>query len=224
MAIFGYFLHYCKFIGYLLLISGGKRRRVRLPIEDQLEIVRRFEAGEKAGRIATDTGMKDSSVRAIIKRKEELKKLEQINETFGTSPHLVQKRSPTMETMERLLIGWIEHCNQQKIPIDMTTIQAQARDFYQKVKNEQDFSEMTPKEQRETFVASKGWYFNFKKRTGVIPHIGSGNTVHRPSANEQSGDASRDFSAGNSRESFGVTPEPDQIFLPLPDSFAHHNE
>ena len=61
-------------------VSGGKRRRVRLPIEDQLEIVRRFDAGEKAGRIATDCGMKDSSVRAIIKRKEELKKLEQSNE------------------------------------------------------------------------------------------------------------------------------------------------
>ena len=73
-----------------------------------------------------------------------------------------------METMERLLLAWIDHCNQQNIHYDMTTIQAKAKDFYQKVRIEQDLSELTPKQQRETFLASKGWYNNFKKRTGII--------------------------------------------------------
>ena len=58
-----------------------------------------------------------------------------------------------METMERLLLAWIDHCNQQNIHCDMTTIQAKAKDFYQKVRIEQDLSELTPKQQRETGTA-----------------------------------------------------------------------
>ena len=58
---------------------------MRLPVEEQLEIVRRFEAGERPAHIAKDTGLSDSSVRAIVKRKQELKKFQHINETFGSS-------------------------------------------------------------------------------------------------------------------------------------------
>ena len=46
-------------------------------------------------------------------------------------------------------------------------IQAKARDFYQKVKNEQDFSNMTQTESKETFTASNGWFQRFKERNGI---------------------------------------------------------
>ena len=49
-----------------------KKTRVRLNIEDQLEIVRRFENGEKRAHIAKDLGLHDTSVRCIIKRREKL--------------------------------------------------------------------------------------------------------------------------------------------------------
>ena len=71
--------------------------------------------------------------------------------------------------MERLLVAWIENCNQQNIRIDTPAIQAKAKDFFQKIKNEQEFCDMTQTELKESFDASKGWFYRFKKRTlGVV--------------------------------------------------------
>ena len=40
------------------LVLNWKRRRVRLPVEEQLEIVRRFESGERPAHIAKETGLR----------------------------------------------------------------------------------------------------------------------------------------------------------------------
>ena len=114
--------------------------------------------------------LSDSTVRALLRRKERLKKFQNINETFGSStPHSQYRtRSSAIEMMERLLVTWIENCNQQNIRLDTPMIQAKAREFFHKIKSEQDFSDMTQTELRESFDASKGWFFRFKKRTGVI--------------------------------------------------------
>ena len=72
--------------------------------------------------------------------------------------------------MERLLVTWIETCNEQNIRLDFQMIQAKARDFFYKIKNEQDFCDMSQMELKESFKASKGWFEAFKKRTGVVLH------------------------------------------------------
>ena len=99
-------------------------------------------------------------------------KFKHINETFGPSTPSSQfkTRSSAIETMERLLVAWIENCNQQNIRIDTPTIQAKAKDFFQKIKNEQEFCDMTQTELKESFDASKGWFYRFKKRTGIVLH------------------------------------------------------
>ena len=112
----------------------------------------------------------DSSVRAIVRRKERLKKFKSINEAFGSSTSCSQfkTRSSAIETMERLLVNWIENCKQQDVLLDTPMIQAKAKELYHKIKNEQDFSELSQTELKENFNASKGWFYRFKKRTGVV--------------------------------------------------------
>ena len=66
------------------------------------------------------------------------------------------------------MVTWIENCNQQNIRLDIAKIQAKAREFYHKIRNEQDFSDMTQSELKESFNASKGWFDRFKKRTGIV--------------------------------------------------------
>ena len=43
-----------------MLFNGlsGKGFRIRLPVEEQLEIVRRFESGERPAHIAKDLGLR----------------------------------------------------------------------------------------------------------------------------------------------------------------------
>ena len=50
-----------------------------------LEILRRFENGEKHAHIAKDFGVHQSCVYAIIKRKEKLNKFKDMNGVFGSS-------------------------------------------------------------------------------------------------------------------------------------------
>ena len=135
-----------------------------------MDIIRRFENGEKGAHIAKDLGIPDSTLRTIIKRRERLNKLKNINKDFGLSKSGSQSkvRSSTMETMERLLANWIENCNQQGVHLDMSVIQAKARNFFHKIKNQQDFSEMSQTELKENFDASKGWFYRFKQRTGIV--------------------------------------------------------
>ena len=93
-----------------------------------------------------------------------------IDQAFGSSGNSSQisrLRSTTIETMERLLVNWIENCDQSGVCIDMPMIQAKARDFFHKIKDQQDFSTMSQSELKENFEASKGWFWLFKKRYGI---------------------------------------------------------
>ena len=52
--------------------------------------------------------------------------------------------------------------------LDGTMIKAKAKDFYLKIKNQQNSADMSEKELNENFLASNGWLDRFKKRTGVV--------------------------------------------------------
>ena len=110
-------------LGDLATVTNTKldKKRQRLVIEDQLEIVRRFENGEKQTHIAKDLGINKTLVHNIIKRRDKLNKFKDINQAFGSSTPISQikslkiARSPTMEIMERLLAEWIGNCNQRGV-------------------------------------------------------------------------------------------------------------
>ena len=150
--------------------NGEVRGRLRMTIEEQLEVIKRFEGGERPARIAKDLGLPDTTVRCVIKRREKINKFKQINQAFGSSASVsqIKIRSSTIETMERLLVNWIENCNQSGVCLDMPMIQAKAREFFHKINNQQDFSEMSQTELKENFDASKGWFYRFKQRTGIV--------------------------------------------------------
>ena len=90
--------------------SSVKEKRQRLVIQDQLEILRRLENGEKRAQICKDFGISTSTVHGIFKRREKLEKFRDISGAFGSSVSNIKSlkgRSTTIETMERLLVNWI---------------------------------------------------------------------------------------------------------------------
>ena len=67
-----------------------------------------------------------------------------------------------MIDMERLLTVWIEECKQKRIPLSKKEIKLKAQCLFNALK-ENCSEEAT----NETFLASHGWYLNFKKRLGM---------------------------------------------------------
>ena len=61
------------------IVLGVKRSRLRLSDAEKMDIIERFENGERKSHIARDLGMNKSTIGAIIKRKEELKRFEMID-------------------------------------------------------------------------------------------------------------------------------------------------
>ena len=61
------------------IVLGVRRSRLRLSDAEKMDIIERFENGERKSHIARDLGMNESTIRTIIKRKEELKRFEMID-------------------------------------------------------------------------------------------------------------------------------------------------
>ena len=78
---------------------------------------------------------------------------------------VARTRTYSMETMEKMLLTWIEDSQKQNMPLSSLRIKAQARAFYQKIKAEK--TDLTEVEINETFNASQGWFDRFKGRTGL---------------------------------------------------------
>ena len=45
---------------------------------------------------------------------------------------------------------------------------SKATDLFHKIKDQQELSDPSQPKSNETFVASKGWFYRFKKRTGIV--------------------------------------------------------
>ena len=50
----------------------------------------------------------------------------------------------------------------------MPMIKAKARDLFDKIKNQQEFSDESRSQLKENFKAGESWFYGFKKRTGVV--------------------------------------------------------
>ncbi|XP_066547533.1 tigger transposable element-derived protein 1-like [Amia ocellicauda] len=63
-----------------------------------------------------------------------------------------------MEKMERLLITWIEHQNQEHVPLSTQVIKEKALDIYERLQHQDPEAKL--------FLASAGWFERFKMRHG----------------------------------------------------------
>ena len=73
---------------YFIGSDGIKRSRKFLTLDQKIEIVQCHEAGMKTSAIARERGMNESSVRCIVKRKDQIKEL--VDRTSHLSPTVVR--------------------------------------------------------------------------------------------------------------------------------------
>ncbi|XP_024591404.1 CENPB DNA-binding domain-containing protein 1 [Neophocaena asiaeorientalis asiaeorientalis] len=145
-------------------IPRAKRERKAITLDVKLEVLRRFEVGEKLSQVAKALGLAVSTVATIRDNKEKIKASSQIATPLRAS-RLTRHRSAVMETMERLLRVWLEDQSQRNVPLSVTVIQEKAKSLFDDLQREQGERSQTAK-----FSASKGWFVRFKERH-CLPHF-----------------------------------------------------
>ncbi|XP_066874480.1 tigger transposable element-derived protein 1-like [Kogia breviceps] len=145
-------------------IPSARRERKAITLDVKLEVLRRFEVGEKLSQVAKALGLAVSTVATIRDNKEKIKASSQIATPLRAS-RLTRHRSAVMETMERLLRVWLEDQSQRNVPLSVTVIQEKAKSLFDDLQREQGESSQAAK-----FSASKGWFVRFKERH-CLPHF-----------------------------------------------------
>lgn len=138
--------------------NTSKKRKV-ISLNQKLEIIKRFEKGERKIDIGRALGLNEATVRTILRESEKFKREGQKASTsIGTQS--TRNRSDKMIEMERLLLIWIEDCNHTRIPLSTNIIKTKALAIFSALKDD-DFAG------EKNFVASPGWFERFKKRSGL---------------------------------------------------------
>ena len=135
--------------------------KMYLTLAEKLDVIKMHESGIKFSKIGKAKGINESSVRAIWKRKDALM-AQGASANYQSSSKILQTRTRTMEETEKLLSAWILDQEQQGTPPEQSKIQTEARRIFIQIKD--NLEDKTEKEIKENFLASNGWFANFKKR------------------------------------------------------------
>jgi len=139
--------------------NRSKRKSVRTTIELKKELIAKHESGTRVSDLAAMFELPKSTVCTILKNKEAIKAADVAK---GVTT-LTSKRSKFMEEMEKLLLVWINEKQLVGDPISEVIICEKAKRLHA------DLIKGLPgsSADNEEFKASRGWFKNFKKRTGI---------------------------------------------------------
>ncbi|XP_067947109.1 tigger transposable element-derived protein 1-like [Watersipora subatra] len=147
--------------------TGRKRKKTMLSLELKLEIIKKRERGVRVSDLAKQYGRNISTISTILKQKEVIKSIKPSKGICIIS----KRRSCTLDEMERLLLIWIEDQEMAGSTITESIICAKARSIYYDLKaancGDSIGGSLTDSTTQE-FKASRGWWQNFRKRTGTL--------------------------------------------------------
>ncbi|XP_033011520.1 tigger transposable element-derived protein 1-like [Lacerta agilis] len=137
----------------------GKRTIKRATIEVKKQIISKHESGVRVSDLATQFGMAKSTICTILKNKEAIKGA---NVAKGVKT-LTRQRTQTIEEVEKLLLIWIKEKQLAGDSISESIICEKALHLHAElIRNTPGTSA-----EGEIFKASRGWFDNFKRRSGI---------------------------------------------------------
>ena len=147
--------------------NGGIDRRKRMmSLEMKHEIIEKHEQGVRCVDLARQYERNTSTICTILKQKESIKA---INPAKGIT--IISKlRTSVHEQMERLLLVWLTDRELAGDIVTEAVICKKARTIYDDlIKLTTGTSTVDAPE--ELFKASRGWFYNFQKRTGIYSDV-----------------------------------------------------
>ncbi|GFT30952.1 tigger transposable element-derived protein 1 [Nephila pilipes] len=139
--------------------NNGEKRKV-ISLELKREIIDKHEQGERVIDLATQYDRSTSTICTILKQKDSIKAV-----TPAKGLKIISKlRNPIYDKMENLLFVWLTEKQSAGNTLAESIICEKARTIYADLlQKDPDTTEEHPQDQ---FKASRGWFENFKKRTG----------------------------------------------------------
>lgn len=133
----------------------GRSKRV-MNLLQKVELLDKLSKGKSIASVARDYNVNESTVRYIKKNEDKIR--QSVAESANCSTKVCSiSRDVNIEKMEKLLNMWIEDMTQKKIPISSLIIRQKARNLHQHLAQVSNTDAVN-------FLASKGWFENFKKR------------------------------------------------------------
>ncbi|UYV84127.1 hypothetical protein LAZ67_X001268 [Cordylochernes scorpioides] len=140
--------------------SSAKKKMMSIKLKR--EIIEKHEQGVRVVDLSRQYGRSTSMICSVLKRKESIKSV-----TPAKGLTIISKlRTSLHENMEKLLMVWVTEKQLQGDTLTQTIICEKARAIYG------DLLKQTPQTSideasEESFKASRGWFENFKKRSGI---------------------------------------------------------
>ena len=148
-----------------------------------MAIIKLKEDGASFAKIAREKNMNESSVRSLYNRRDKLR-LQASTANPSQKNLILIARTRAFEKMEKLLSLWVLDLDHRAIPVGKRQIQKKARSLYFHVyENLEDKSEFEMNQKE--FVASNGWFENYKKRHDIksVKLLGEAKSADQKAAN-----------------------------------------
>lgn len=160
-----------------LRIKAKRKRRVvrgSYSLEDKAKILMLIERGWKNCEIQKATGVPESTLRSIKKRKDDLKiSLELARKYYSDNSNAsnmlmneLTDRRRLISTTEYMLLSWAQNRLKEKGTLDTCMLRNQALHYFYGLSQKHGINVSPP------FNASYGWLARFKKRFGIVENVG----------------------------------------------------
>uniref|UniRef100_A0A8C5PXM0 HTH CENPB-type domain-containing protein n=1 Tax=Leptobrachium leishanense TaxID=445787 RepID=A0A8C5PXM0_9ANUR len=136
--------------------EGGKEM---ITVEVKKEIIDKHERGMRVANIARFYNKSTSTICTILKRKEEIKGLDAAKGVTRVS----KQRPRVLEDVEKLLLVWINEKQLVGDALSENIICEKAKALYADLESNRPGTST----ENEGFKASRGWFDNFKRRSGI---------------------------------------------------------
>ncbi|XP_051885228.1 tigger transposable element-derived protein 1-like [Pristis pectinata] len=141
--------------------SMSKLSRKSITLDVKMQVLRRLEAGERQVDVGRDFNLATSTIRTILRNAEKIKASRKTTTSFSATK-LTRSRSSLLEKMEKELCIWVEDQLHRRISLSQLMIMEKARSIFTHLQEQEGKGSTL-----ETFTASRGWFFRFKRRSNL---------------------------------------------------------
>ncbi|KAM9457775.1 tigger transposable element-derived protein 1-like isoform 1-T1 [Clarias gariepinus] len=139
--------------------KGGKKKEM-ITLELKKEIIKKRDRGMRVSDLARFYKKSTSTICGILKKKEEIIRLDAAKGVTRVS----KQRPPALEDVEKLLLVWVNEKHLAGDNVTENLICEKAKALYADLVKNQP---CTSTENEQDFKASRGWFDNFKRRSGI---------------------------------------------------------